>query len=382
MDLRRICRLLQLLPACGTLVSGLAMAADSWKPYPLTQSSHIIQARPAAMGEAFTAVADDQNALYYNPAGLARLNTWYLEVLSLQFGFSHDFVDGMDPIMDLLELDMEKVGEDREIYNKFVEIVRGLIGKPYYGRFGLNPTFVMPNFGLGIYMGAELLMAPSFSTALVQADVLADSDVRFGYGLNLFGKKLSLGAALALRARGHVNFVGSWDELGKYSDEEFNFAREYVELGRGASVDLGMMFQPVETWEPTLGVSIANVGDAKFFPWKIEDIEKAPTAARQAVNLGVSVTPRWGEFFARGAVDFRDVNLPLPASQKLRIGAETGWGDTIRAQLGWMNNAPTAGIEARLFIVNLRYSTYVIERGYAPGAHPGRVHMINLKALL
>lgn len=50
-------------------------------------------ARPAAMGEAFTAVADDINALYYNPAGLSflthpELSTMYLKgLLDSYYGF-------------------------------------------------------------------------------------------------------------------------------------------------------------------------------------------------------------------------------------------------------------------------------------------------------
>ncbi|MDD5065737.1 MAG: hypothetical protein PHF84_01695 [bacterium] len=36
--------------------------------------SLVIQPRPLAMAEAFTAVCDDLNSLYFNPAGLAGLS--------------------------------------------------------------------------------------------------------------------------------------------------------------------------------------------------------------------------------------------------------------------------------------------------------------------
>ena len=44
--------------------------------------------RPLAMGNAYVAVADDYNALFYNPAGLARLDSWSLEVFNPRLGVS------------------------------------------------------------------------------------------------------------------------------------------------------------------------------------------------------------------------------------------------------------------------------------------------------
>lgn len=361
---------------------GQSALAETWTPYPLVPSTHIINPRPAAMGDAFTAVADDQNALYYNPAGLARLDTWFLEIMSLTFAASHDFVEAIGPIQDLSKLDKEKLGKDKEVYDEFVGIVRKLLGKPYYSRLSLNPYWVMKNFGLGLYTGVEMAIAPSLSTALIQADIQGDGDFRFGYAHNFFGEKLAVGAALAIKTRAHVNFVGSWEELGKYSQDGFNFVEEYVELGRGFGVDAGVLFTPIEKWSPTFGLSILNIGDTSYTTWEMDDIKKGPPSQKQAVNVGISLTPRFGSFFVRGAMDFRDMNLPVPASQKLRLGAEVGYGHLLKAQMGWANNAPTAGFETRLYVLNLRYATYVNERGYASGQHPSRVHMFNVKVLL
>lgn len=44
-----------------------------------------ISARAAGMGEAFTAVGDDANAIYYNPAGLATLDKFELTGMHLQY---------------------------------------------------------------------------------------------------------------------------------------------------------------------------------------------------------------------------------------------------------------------------------------------------------
>ena len=34
------------------------------------------------MGNAYVSIADDFNALFYNPAGLARLNDWDFEIIN------------------------------------------------------------------------------------------------------------------------------------------------------------------------------------------------------------------------------------------------------------------------------------------------------------
>lgn len=58
-----------------------------------------VGARPVAIGQAFCAVADDVNAIYYNPAGLAQVkgqefllvhNQWFEEINHEYLGFAHN----------------------------------------------------------------------------------------------------------------------------------------------------------------------------------------------------------------------------------------------------------------------------------------------------
>jgi len=72
-----------------TLISGSAFAAEiSYKPDP---TSAAFGARPLGMGGAFIALADDTNAIFTNPAGLASLGDWSLTSMSTKLFNTVDY---------------------------------------------------------------------------------------------------------------------------------------------------------------------------------------------------------------------------------------------------------------------------------------------------
>lgn len=85
--------LIWVVTTCRLLLATCAFAAFSDKDVG-TSGAQFLKigpgARPAAMGEAFAAMADDIHALYYNPAGLGSLR-------HVQFGFMHnEYFQGLD----------------------------------------------------------------------------------------------------------------------------------------------------------------------------------------------------------------------------------------------------------------------------------------------
>ena len=64
--------------------------------------------RPLAMGGAFTAVADDEQALFYNPAGLADISRLNLAILNPLVGVSED---SLEMYQDLQDTHFETVEE-------------------------------------------------------------------------------------------------------------------------------------------------------------------------------------------------------------------------------------------------------------------------------
>lgn len=339
--------------------------------------------RPAALGQAFTAVADDQNALYYNPAGLARLPSWSLEVINPMFGFS---TATKDNVTSLQELNSGGSGSSSNV-DSVVDAFRDKFGKNNFIRAGLSPYFIKKPFGIGVFLDMQANLAahdpaPSFFDLYLHGD----SDVRFGYAHNFMGDKLSVGGSLSFRRRWMVaeelSYTDIFDLMDKNSGQPADKLKDKIKTGQGIGLDVGMLFTPVETLSPTLGLAVNNVGDLRFKEVSGAFAGGAPTNLPQSINIGASVKPTFGKFFVRPSVDFREVNLPTPASQKLALGVEGGLGNLVSTQLGYANGGISAGLEFRLYVINFRYATYAAERGYFPSQASERRHLIQVKILL
>jgi hypothetical protein len=386
------------LAAC---LSGTALA-QSGSHYPATR---FIGVRPAGMGNAFTAVADDQNALYYNPAGLAKIPTWSMEILSPLLGINQNIKDNTTEVRDILSSSKGGSGSQASVVENIGPIIESVSGENHYLRAGLAPYLVIPelNAGMGLYTQIESELVPHGQAvpSIVDFSFQGDTDLRFGFAHSFFGKKLAVGGTLAYRERVQIltdaqnGFsLFKLTEITKSDDARSAFVRDSLRAGYAVGLDTGLLFTPVEVWSPTLGVSILNMGDTTFrrggltgnkVSSSVNGNTGVPTSVPQSLNFGLSVTPTSGNWLSRVAFDYADANLPIPASQKPSLGVEGGWRGkyvSALAQGGVSEGYLSGGFEVRLLIVNIRYATYVTERGYFPTQSPDRRHLLQLKVLL
>lgn len=358
--------------------------------------ANFVGVRPAAMGQAYTAVADDQNALYYNPAGLARLQGWSVEILSPLLGWNSNILDNYSSFKEITG----GSGSQKDAVEKVGPIVEAISGENHYARVGLAPYFVMPGFGFGFLAQVEAEAVPHGQAVptIIDFDFSGDTDLRMGYARSFLGEKLSVGGVVAYRERSQILLdefsLFDLTAVGKSSDTQKAFVAKHLRAGWGIGVDAGVLFTPVPTWSPTIGLSVLNIGDVTFrkggvlskqIDGQLKTASGTPTSIPQSVNMGVSITPTFGQWLMRASFDFRDVNLPLPASQKPAAGLEGGWRGkyvSALAQAGVAEGYLSGGFEVRLLLLNIRYATYKTERGYFPTQNPERRHVVQLKVLL
>ena len=375
--------------ARGLALASLFMTLPTYAANFLSSTPGSLQTiRALGLGEAVTAVADDQMALYYNPAGLARLNGWSLEVLNIAGGLN-------EYTTPTAFMGLAKDFSNAKDTPSKINVIQNQLGRNFYTRFMFNPYIVKPGFGLAAMEDFELNAAiNSPKDNFVDLVLRSDTDLRAGVAIQLFNEKLALGVAGAFRNRILINGDIGLDKLTGFLDKSdgrstIDKLKDMGASGAGVGWDLGMLLTPWETWKPTLGVSVLNFADTILWANRlgktIANEEAAPLP--QSVNAGISLTPTvplgwFGTLFGRASLDMRDINLPLPASHKWRLGLEGGWDHLATAQLGYSEGSWTAGFEIRMYIINLRFATYKVERGYYAGDASERRYLAGFKFLL
>lgn len=134
--------------------------------------------RPAGMGNAFLAVADDENSLWYNPAGLADTSEVHFHLFDFNLGF-----DSLDTLTRLKNAVFE--GDYSNLFRTDTQ----------YLRLSVAPSLFVPYFAVSAYFHSDTFLdMQNFSGADLDIASFHDAGAIAGVGLPV-GKYLSIGAA-------------------------------------------------------------------------------------------------------------------------------------------------------------------------------------------
>ena len=330
--------------------------------------------RPLAMGNAYVAVADDYNALFYNPAGLARLKDWDGELLNPSIEVSANTVQFLKDAQKLVAGSAGSV-------TAVLDLLESNTGKTQHFALDLSPHLVFPGWGFGL--GIDLSTTLAF-----HRDISADVDfgpriiAPLAFATNLLENRLSIGLTLKAVARGGVNREFSINDIDVFTskDESTNNGdnttpekkveiSDFFEGGIGFGTDFGILFTPVKLMEPTLGISITDVGGTSYEEFDIGgEALGAPAARLPSVNTGVSLVPFQGDnTFLRASVDAHAINQPIHYSKKWNLGLEWGYGSIIKVQTGLHQGELSAGFDFNVLFFSCRFATYTEQLGAIAG---------------
>ncbi len=348
------------------LASGSAKSEElKWTHYGL---------RPLGMGNAFIAVADDYNALFYNPAGLARIKEWDGEFLNPRLTFSQSIVEIASDIQELAN-----ASSDNE--QAALETFQDLTGQTHHFSIGLTPHLIFRGFGFGAaFEVANTLVV--HSDIDIEADLGVNLIAPFMFAGNVLDDRLSIGGGFKIVGKGGVDENFNIDDLSAFSEnkneEESNQTasndkqlEDYVQGGFGLGFDFGLLFTPVKTMEPTIGLSVMDIGGT---PYQKADVSgtalKAPATRLPAVNTGISVKPlMMNNMYLMLAADAHAINQPVHYSHKLNFGLEWGYGSIIKLQTGLKEGYLSGGFQFDVRYINLKAVTYVVDHGPVVGLH-------------
>jgi len=301
---------------------------------------HYQSPRALGMGDSFVAVADDYSLLFYNPAGLARLEESSIN-LSMDFGISSSYLAFEKEITAATK----SGGTEAEQQAKITQVLQNNYGRIYSSRIGaFHGVYVGPNFGFAV-IPADFTTEYTVQDQAVpslNARVYLDTTIAAGYGKEIKGfdsaGRLSWGTTVKFINRGYFSKQVNLFDLA--ADPEA-LRPEDMRDGFTIDADIGLLYTPflpmdgfwslLRLARPTFGAVVRNVGDYGFNQslnvFTRGKKSATPEKLRRVFDFGTKWEyPSFWIFGGRGVMDFRDIGHPNYSFKKgLHLGFEFDW---------------------------------------------------------
>ncbi len=348
--------------------------------------------RVMGMGGAYVAVGGTSTALFYNPAGLAKIDKkagFEVDLIGLTLEYSSEgrsFVEDMQNALNTGDNNNDGSSDD----DKLIEVNKVL--KKYRGKtlhFSLNSfpsiarRFEKFAFAIGGLASAKVQAIPRQGFG-PNGLLSVDANVTYGGlgGLSYTHKKLSLGVGLKQLRRESVVKDFSARELVENQDNLDTYLMDEVKKsGNALGFDAGVIYDTIKIagFQTSVGASYLNIGDLNF-----GDAGKVPGTLNAGIALKKSRNARFFKnfTFALDVVDLtKNYEQDKDWGKRIRAGAEvkvwSGKMSDFALRVGSYQGSWTAGAELRLLILRVVATTYAEEMGAYPGQDPNRRYMLS-----
>ena len=299
--------------------------------------------RQMGMGGASIAVVNDETSVLSNPNGLGRLRDYFFTLFDPEVSLS---AQGLDSMLDKFSLQSAYDG------------LSSNVNQPFYSKFQLFPSIVLPNFGVGLLGRHETLMQRNADGTL---NVNYQNDYALVSGMNLrfWGGRIKIGATGKLINR--VEFFGTRDPASESLDVN-SFANEGMGLGLDAGLTLAAPWQ----WIPTVAVLVRDVGHTSFTfgdGFLGAGGTSDPRAISQSIDAAFSIFPIFTNHI-RGTLtgEYTGLTTEMTSTEdimdRIHIGAEINIYDKYFFRAGWHDNSWTAGFEFAAQFFQWQLATY------------------------
>lgn len=357
------------------------LAGESWA----VRGPRYLSGRALGMGNAFTALSDDYNAVYYNPAGLARLNTPLDAGMSLKFDMGDFFGVAGDAVNIAGEhadsfASMDAMAKDATLVDDMMVFDRKPMGFGSLPEMHFAARSTDPDLPLGIgaawFMGSQgrFLLDKGVYMPSASAEVRTDFAARIAGAIDVL-PGLSVGLAPIVATYSTFEQSLSLSEYQTASDTlqakiEAEQERIY-KPGFGLGYTAGVLYDLVPT-ELRVGAVLHNLfltldGDRVPATWSV-GIAYLPAVLRKQGML------RYVNF----AVDVEDVLADRPFLGKLNLGAEMNLS-LAQVRGGLKGGYPTYGLLLNLLMVQLEFTTWADEAGLYVGQLEDRHYMFGMR---
>ena len=319
--------------------------------------------RPLGMGGAFTAIANDYNAIFYNPAGLERIPRWSFSIFNLLIEYGENGQDFYD--------DSDDTNFDNS--SEVADMLRRHMGESQHVRAAVFPHFVKKNYGFGVLGQADINAEvnagwPEVDTSAV-IDIAGIGGAGFGF---LKDKALRVGLSAKYVHREHLQQIYTADDFAdpNFEDTIDNDLKE----GSGIGFDLGAMYTFPVFLEPTVALVIQNIGGI--------DLDEAGEIPQQ-INLGVAAHYERGIYSINAGLDLMDITKKVNEDEddffrRVHLGVESWLWDRVALRAGLYQGYGSLGIGIDLWALKIDYANYAEEVGAHAGQRADRRHLLQL----
>ncbi|OUR96446.1 hypothetical protein A9Q84_08825 [Halobacteriovorax marinus] len=314
------------------------------------------------LGDAYTARADDEYTLFYNPAALGRNSGIEITPLNPQIGVTNA-LDESDRFKDFPSGDASLIA-DR------------ILGFPLYLQAGVFPGLKMATFGFNLFAQSRTSFVLQNAThPFIDIDYRVDRGFVAGFAFNFGngggksnrGLRTSVGVSIKHTQREGIK--GVFDLFGidllntiSQNAESIDDVRNALGWSKGKAWGGDLGFEQsftTERTELTWGVSVLDVGGTKYR--KISGDVDIPEQ-EMFVNAGVNVKQSLGLLAYSLSADLAPLNKYLPFSRRFHIGLELDI-PFISILGGFSEGYLSYGVEVRLWPVKLIAGFYSQELG-------------------
>ena len=351
--------------------------------------------RNLGMGNTGIGLSFDENALFYNPAGLASVD-------SILVGFPF-LMEVSDDSVNIIK-EVSKLSGD----SKNADIVALLMGKRVHFRNLIDLNLIMP-FGELMTFGAASGIETQFDFG-VRNPVAIEIDFgfrldrinNFGFALPVARGRWLVGAGVETIERCDIPLTtATFGTVLNNSDIGSSIGKcELNDLKRAQTFNFGFQrrLETASALKMTWGFTANNVGGLKF---KRSDNETSPADQNPEYSTGFSWQPSWGPVRLLYAIDIRDLTMKHADDtdcqskkstdclwKRLHIGTEIGispidsGASTFAIRAGFNQGYFTYGFELNPFIIfrglNIQYAVYKTETGSQIGDRPDKRKVFQL----
>jgi len=319
--------------------------------------------RGAAMGGAYTGVASGMNSLFFNPASLADLKGFNLNLVNANVAAT----EADDAILESLEglEDSSTIGDSLE----------DLFGEPLSAAAGARVGFTLPGFGLAAFAHSDLSLKVN-NPVIPDLDVnaIVDSGVALGFAKRS-NKFMNFGVVVK-----QVNRMGDRRKFtaSDVSSLDPDLITDAIEKeGTGYSVDAGVdLIYRGTSFTPKLSVVAKDIGDTSFS----EDNNELGPPPKQKFELIYSGSIIYDANLVSLtiAADYRHaLKDEITLARKLHLGLELSL-PVIDLRAGFNQGYLTYGAGINLGLFRVDATSYGTEFGETVGQFEDRRYMVQL----